>query len=119
MKKSKTQIIPYISFGTLSIVYGFMIYYLLPLSMLSFNMELILNVFFYILMGLLLGLVIFAVNAQRPCEILLTHLIFFWETKSMKLMILNNLKVHTSRNRLTSSIFSMAIAFIIFMLVQY
>lgn len=42
LSKSKTDVIPSIIFGVISIAYGFAIYYLLPLSMLSFNLGMIL-----------------------------------------------------------------------------
>ena len=37
----------------------------------------------------------------------------------MRKMVFNNLKAHKLRNRLTSTIFSMALGFIIFLLVAY
>lgn len=62
MKKSKTNIIPFMIFGFITFLYGFAIYYLLPLSLLSLKLGLVLAVFFFILMGLLLGLTLLALN---------------------------------------------------------
>ena len=119
LSKSKTNIIPFVAFGVVTFVYGLGIYYFLPLSMLSFNLGLILSVFFFMLLGLLFGLTMIAANLQRFVEILCTHLLLIWEYPSMKMMVLNNLKAHMLRNKLTSMIFSMALAFLIFLMVQY
>jgi hypothetical protein len=62
MQKSKSNIVPYLIFGIITFLYGFGIYYLLPLSLLSLKLSLILQVFFFILMGLLLGLTLLASN---------------------------------------------------------
>lgn len=43
----------------------------------------------------------------------------FWEKKSMKLMITNNLKAHKIRNRHTALIYALALGFIIFLVVAY
>ena len=117
MQKSKANVVPYIIFGLISFLYGFGIYYLLPLSLLSLKLSLLLQVFFFILLGLLLGLTLLAINVQRFVEIIITYVVLFWEKNSMKLMILNNLKSHSLRNKLTSTIFSMSLAFNIFVMV--
>jgi hypothetical protein len=119
LDNSKQDIIPILCFSLLAIIYGIAIFYLLPLSMLTYNLGLILNVFFFILMGMLLGLCLLALNVQRVAEMGLTHLLLFFETKSMKKMVLNNLSAHKMRNRLTAITYSLALGFIIFMLVSY
>lgn len=111
--------IPYIVFGLLAVLYGASIYYILPLSLLSFDLGLILKMFFFILLGMLFGLCLFAVNLQRLLEIGLTYLFLFWEKKSMKKMLLNNLKAHKLRNKLTAIIYSLALGFIMFLIVAY
>ena len=74
----------YIVFGTVAVVYGFSIYYFLPLAMLSFNFALILNIFFFILISMLFGLSLLAFNLQRFIEILLTYLFLIFEKSSMR-----------------------------------
>lgn len=106
-------------FGSLAVVYGLSIYYFLPLAMLSFNFGLILEIFFFILIGMLFGLTLLATNLQRFFEILFTHVLIVFETAAMKSMILKNLTAHKMRNKLTSIIYSMALGFIIFMIVSY
>lgn len=119
LNKSHTDIIPSLLFGVIAFLYGFSIYYMLPLSFLSMDLGIILQIFFLILFGFLVGLSMLAINLQKPCEMLLTYIFLIFETRSMRRMVLNNLKAHTMRNRLTSTIFSMALGFIIFLLVAY
>jgi hypothetical protein len=117
MAKNKTNIVPFLIFGIITFLYGFSLYYLLPYSLLSMKLGLILEVFFFILLGLLLGLTLLAINLQRLLETLITHILLIFERASMKKMILNNLKAHSLRNKLTSTIFSMALAFNLFIMV--
>ena len=56
------HIAPLITFGVLTTSYGISIYYLMPLSLLSGNFNLILIIFFGILMGMVLGLTLLAFN---------------------------------------------------------
>jgi hypothetical protein len=62
LNKSKTNIIPIVSFGILAVIYGLSIFYFFPLALVSFNFGLILNIFFFILIGMFIGLVILAMN---------------------------------------------------------
>ena len=59
---SKSGLGGYMVFGSIAVVYGMSIYYFLPLAMLSFNFALILQIFFSILVGMLLGLSMLAFN---------------------------------------------------------
>ena len=79
MKKSGVNRVPYIIFGLITFIYGLGMFYVLPLSLLSMKISLILGVFLFILMGLILGLTLLAMNLQRLVEIALTYVIFFWE----------------------------------------
>ena len=108
-----------IVFGIIAVIYGMCIYYFLPLSMLSFNFKLILEIFFAILLGMLFGLSLLAFNLQRFIEMIFTYVFLFWEKKSMKSMIIKNLAAHKARNKMTSIIYSIALGFIIFLIVSY
>jgi hypothetical protein len=59
---SVTNLIPYVTFGLLSVVYGVCIYYILPYSLLSGNYSIILWIFFMLMIGMILGLTIIAYN---------------------------------------------------------
>jgi len=111
--------VPYIIFGLITFIYGLGMFYVLPLSLLSMKIILILGVFLFILMGLILGLTLLAMNMQRLVEMALTYTLLIWEKTSMLRMVLNNLKTHQMRNKLTSAIFSMTLAFNIFIMVQF
>ena len=79
LDNSKQNLVPYIIFGVISVTYGMSIYYLLPKALLSFNFKLILEIFFFILVGMLLGLTMLAFNIQRLIEIVLTEVFLFCE----------------------------------------
>lgn len=51
-----------ILFGTIAVTYGLSIYYLLPLSLVSFNLSLAMSVFLFILFGMILALANLAIN---------------------------------------------------------
>lgn len=116
---SKQSMSSYIVFGVISVIYGMSIYYFLPLAMLSFNFALVLKIFFFILVGMLLGLSLLSFNLQRFIEIMLVYVFFWWEKQSMRNMVLKNLTAHKLRNKLTSIIYSLALGFIIFLIVSY
>ena len=81
------DLLPFLLSGSVAVLFGIAIYYGLPLAMLQLNFGLILAIFFMILMGLLLGLVLFSVNLQSALEFLLMHILLFWEKKSMKMLL--------------------------------
>jgi len=89
----------------------------LPLSLLSFNAGLLLGLFFFILLGLLLGLTLLSLNFQHLMEKLMTHLFLFWTNTSFKDLILKNLVAHKMRNRQTAIMYSLALGFVIFIVV--
>ena len=119
LDQDKQNMTSYITFGLISVIYGLSIYYFLPLAMLSFNFALILEIFFFILVGMLFGLSLLSFNLQRGLEILLTHVFLIFEKASMKTMVLKNLTAHRMRNKMTSIIYSIALGFIIFLIVSY
>ena len=92
------DIAPLMTFGILIVLYGVSIYYLMPLSLLSGNFNLILIIFFSILMGMVLGLTMLAYNLQNVTQIGLTYVFFWWEKSYMRQLILKNLVAHTQRN---------------------
>ena len=49
-------------FGTVAVLYGFGVYYLLPLSLLSFNFSLAMTVFLFILFGMIFALATMVIN---------------------------------------------------------
>lgn len=106
-------------FGVFSVIYGLGIFYYLPISILEMDLQMILGIFFFILMGMLLGLTMLSFNLHRLLEIVLVNVMLIYERKSFRQMILKNLMAHKIRNKMTSLIFSLALGFIIFLIVSY
>lgn len=110
---------PYIIFGVISVLYGVSIYYFLPLSMISLNYSMMLTIFFLILIGMFIGLVLLALNLQRILEIIMVFIFLFYERTSMRVLVLKNLIAHKHRNRMTIAIYAMSIGFLIMIVVAY
>jgi len=109
---------PYVLFGSLALIYGATIYYFLPKAMLEMNLNLILQIFFLILLGMLFGLTVLASNLQGLIGSLLTSLFLFWESNSTRIILAKNVIAHRNRNRLTSNIYALTLGCIIFLIVS-
>lgn len=116
-EKGKQNTVPYLIFGLISVLAGISIFYLLPLAILNFNIALILQIFFLILMGMILGLTLIAFNLQRILEAVIVNVVFFFERNSIKLLVKKNLVAHRESNKLTSIIYSLTLGSIIFVVV--
>jgi len=108
--------VPYLLKGTLAFVNGVIVYYFLPLAMLKLKLGLIFQIFFMLLLGMLKGLVLIAVNLQPSLERALMYLLLFWEKASMRTVLRKNLIAHKRKNRLTAIIFALSLGSIIFLL---
>ncbi len=107
-----------LGFGVLITVFGFCIYYLLPLALLSLNLALFFNIFFWILIGMLLGMVLLALNFEVTLERVLTYaLLAWWEKWAILQLSLANLVAHRRRNRKTTIMYALSLAFIVFITV--
>lgn len=102
--------------GTLLVLYGVVVFYFLPYSVLQLDLSLLLGIFLAILIGMICGLTMVAYNFERIIEIFLVHLIFFWESKAVKILVLKNLVAHREKNQLTAIIQSLTLACIIFLI---
>ena len=110
------EIGPYLLYGTVACVFGIAVYYGLPAALLRLNLGMLLTIFFMLLLGMLLGLVLFSVNLQSAMEFLLLYLLLFWERKSMRAVLKKNLIAHKRKNRLTAIIYALSLGCIIFLL---
>jgi hypothetical protein len=63
--------------GAMISIFGFVIYYFFPLSLLSFNLSLLLAMFFILLLGMLFGLTMLSLNVETLLETLFSY-VFFW-----------------------------------------
>lgn len=103
------------SFGLFAVFYGIILYYVLPLALLSFNFRMLSQIFLFILFGIIFGMTILALKFQRVIEIAFTHVLLFFEKKSMRSMVLKNLVANRDRNKMTAIIYSLGLGFIIFL----
>lgn len=102
-----------ITFGLLTVIYGISIYYFLPLSLLSMNFSLLLAIFLWILLGMLIGLIIFTLNLEYLTQKFFTFIFFFWTSTYIRTLVIKNLIAHRLRNRKTSLMFSLSVGFFI------
>ena len=114
---SKGNIVPFVIFGTICVLYGSSIYLFLPLGMLTQDIGMVLTVFLMILLGMILGLTLYVSNLQGILEIAFVYIFLVWERQSTRQLILKNLASHKPRNFLTSIIYSLTLGCIIFLLV--
>jgi hypothetical protein len=70
--------------GALFTIFGVGVYYLMPLSLLTFNLSLLLNMFVFLLIGMLLGLTLLSMNLQSTLEKALLLILFFWERVAIR-----------------------------------
>eukprot|EP01022_Parablepharisma_sp_SALTPOND_P016897 TRINITY_DN258_c0_g1_i1.p1 TRINITY_DN258_c0_g1~~TRINITY_DN258_c0_g1_i1.p1 ORF type:complete len:1046 (-),score=35.87 TRINITY_DN258_c0_g1_i1:10813-13857(-) len=108
-----------VAFGIIAIAFGLTVYYLLPLSLLAMDFQLMLWLMLSILLALFIGLVMLALNVQHLIDKLIVYVVLFFETAYMKLVILKNLVAHKIRNRRTGIIFAVVIGFLLFIVVGY
>ncbi|CDW87905.1 family protein [Stylonychia lemnae] len=119
LQKGDKKMNDFIAFGTIATVFGISIYYLLPYSLLSLNLSLIMRIFIFILFGMIFALSLMALNVQRIIEVTFTRFFLYYEQNSIKVMVLKNLQAHRGRNKLTAIIYSLALGFVIFLVIAY
>ena len=94
IEDKNVKVVPYIVFGLLCVTFGVTIYIILPQALLAENAGLILQIFFFILVGLILGLTLLTANLRGTIETFFVYLLFFWERKSMRKLLKKNLMAH-------------------------
>ena len=93
---------------------GGSVYYALPLSLLSANLGMLAAVFFGLLLGMLAGLVLLALNLELLAERAVAALFLsWWERPELLRLALGNLVAHRLRNRKTFAMFSLAVSFVV------
>eukprot|EP00762_Andalucia_godoyi_P001611 ANDGO_00311.mRNA.1 hypothetical protein DICPUDRAFT_56279 len=104
--------------GLLLVIFGAFVYYYFPYALLALKIDLLIYMFFFLLLALLFGLVLLSMNLETIAERLVTFFFLFWETHAINNMIHKNLSAHRTRNRKTSIMYALSLAFIIFLLVS-
>jgi hypothetical protein len=105
--------------GSLFSLLGIVLYVALPSALLRVDLFLLGSIFFSLLMAILLGLVIIGLNLQRASETLILYAGFFWLPSSIRQLVDKNLISHKLRNRKTFLMYSLSIAFIVFIYVTF
>lgn len=107
------RVVPYILFGLLCVVFGVTVYIVLPMALLAENASVILQIFFAIIVGLILGLTLLAANLRGFLEKIVVYLFFLCERKSMRAILKKNLVAHTQTNKMTSIIYALTLGCVI------
>ena len=76
------------------------------------------EIFFAILVGLILGLTLLTANLRGAIETCMVYVLFFWERKSMRALLKKNLVAHKQTNKLTSIIYALTLGCVIFLCVS-
>eukprot|EP00916_Digyalum_oweni_P025441 GHVL01041905.1.p1 GENE.GHVL01041905.1~~GHVL01041905.1.p1 ORF type:complete len:969 (-),score=130.10 GHVL01041905.1:1082-3988(-) len=100
-------------------VYGFSIYYLVPLALFTNNLTLFFYIFLIIIISFLIGLVFLSLNIEPFLEYAFVYLLYFWESCAIRNLVLNNLAAHRRRNQKTTVMYSISLGFIIFLMTSY
>ena len=104
--------------GSGMFVFGFAVYYLLPLSLISLNLSLLASVFVSMLLGMLIGLVQLALNLELLVSRTMAVLfVSWWENGAIVKLAMGNLIAHRLRNRKTFLMYSLAVSFIVLLTV--
>lgn len=115
LQKNKKDVTSLLIFGSIALVFSFSIYYLLPLSLLSFNFSLAMSVSLAVLFGMIFALAIISINLMPYINFMVAKFVMIFEEKSMKLVVLKNLIAHKDRNRNTALVFSLLLGFIMYL----
>jgi hypothetical protein len=75
--------------------------------------------FFGLLLSMLFGLTILSLNIENLIEQFLTIIFFFWENEAVYDLITKNLVAHRLRNRKTTIMYSLSLAYIIFVTIAF
>jgi len=102
----------------LCVVAGTTIYVVLPQALLAENASLILEIFFAILIGMILGLTLLTANLRAPLETLVVYVLLFWERTSMRSLLRKNLMAHKATNQVTSVIYALTLGCVLFLCVS-
>jgi hypothetical protein len=92
-----------------------MIYYLLPKGLINQDITLLMFVFFTILLGLLIGLILISISFQYLIEKMLAYALLFWINATDFILILKNLSAHRFKNRRSSILYALSVALIVFL----
>lgn len=109
--------LPLLAGATVMTLFGGLIYYLMPLALVAFDLTLLLYIFLGLLLGMLAGLTMLALNLERPLEHLIANVFLFWAGPASHSTLHKNLVAHRSRNRKTTIMYALSMGFVVFVTV--
>lgn len=102
-----------------SSIVSLLLYILIPLALLLNDITLLGIVFLGLLAGLLVGITLIMINFTHILETAFTYIVLFFESKFMKTLVIMNLTAHRIRNRRTLVIYSLSLAFSVFLYIVF
>ena len=99
--------------------YGSVIYYFFPLALMSLDVGLLMWMLFLLLICMIVGMSVLALNFETLFERILTFIFLFWENFAVRNMVSKNLISHRVRNRKTTVMAALSLSFIIFITVAF
>ncbi|KAG2388720.1 hypothetical protein C9374_000159 [Naegleria lovaniensis] len=101
--------------GLIGTAFGFGVYYVMPLSLLTFNITIMSYMFMSVILCMLLGLVVLSLNFENMIEfVVVIFTIGIFEKAAVVDLVEKNLIAHRERNRKTTLMFALSLGFIIF-----
>ncbi|ORC93588.1 uncharacterized protein TM35_000014650 [Trypanosoma theileri] len=100
-------------------IFGFLLYYFFPIAMVQMQLNLLFIIFFGILIGMLTGLVMLALNFECVLQTCVLYLFFFWEKYAVFNAVHKFLTSHRRRNRKTTMIYAFSLGFTIFIAIAF
>eukprot|EP01091_Cochliopodium_minus_P014119 TRINITY_DN4729_c1_g3_i1.p1 TRINITY_DN4729_c1_g3~~TRINITY_DN4729_c1_g3_i1.p1 ORF type:complete len:1147 (+),score=296.15 TRINITY_DN4729_c1_g3_i1:490-3441(+) len=98
----------------LTIIAGFMVYYVVPYSFTFNNLPLFLSILTIILLGMVMGLCMISTTLQPYFERVVLQLIVWGKDRALLNLIRKSLSGHRIRNRKTALMFTVSLGFIVF-----
>lgn len=111
--------VPVLVVGLFLALFGIGIYLVFPAALMAFNISLILNLLFVLLLLILFGCVMLSLTLEGLFSRAIATVFFFWERKAIRSLLSKNLVAHRLRNRKTIMMYSLSLAFIIFLSVSF
>eukprot|EP01083_Nonionella_stella_P097731 274723_1 len=106
--------------GVIMVLFGFCVYYVFPLALITQRLSLVLTMFFALMIALLIGLLLLSFNVQHLIEKGIVLLLFaWWEKRHIPYLVHKNIIAHKQRNQKTSLMYASSLGFIIMISVVY
>ncbi|RNF22587.1 permease, family protein [Trypanosoma conorhini] len=121
IREGDTRALRYMLFGIglAFFVFGFLLYYFFPAVLMRMRLDWLFVIFFGVLLGMLAGLVLLAVNFERVLQTSAAYLFFFWENDAVFQAFQRCLVAHRKRNRKTTLMYAFSLGFILFITIAF